>query len=105
MTRPRKIDLHVRVRARQITAVTLASFVLASVAVAQPGRNQAPDPQPEQVFQRADADKDGKLSRREAASIPEISARFDELDKDRDGALTFEEFLTGYGMKRKPGQD
>jgi len=35
-----------------------------------------------------DKDKDGKVSRVEAASIPELVNAFDKLDRDRDGKLT-----------------
>ena len=48
------------------------------------------------VFQRADRNQDGKLSRQEAASIPAVLAKFDELDIDRDGSLSLAEFTTGF---------
>ena len=34
-----------------------------------------------------DKDKDGKVSRVEAAAIPELADAFDKLDRDRDGKL------------------
>jgi hypothetical protein len=34
-----------------------------------------------------DKDRDGKVSRVEAAAIPELIKVFDKLDRDRDGAL------------------
>jgi len=100
-TDPQIID-----RARQIIAVTLASLALASGAQAQgaprpapPASVQTPDPEPtaaEAAFRRADTNKDGRLSREEAAALPAILARFDELDANKDGFLSLEEFLTGY---------
>ena len=49
----------------------------------------------EAAFARADTNSDGKLSRDEAQRFPEIAARFDELDLDRDGFLSFAEFAVG----------
>jgi len=39
-----------------------------------------------------DTDKDGKLSKTEAASINSLSKSFDGADADKDGALTTEEY-------------
>jgi Ca2+-binding EF-hand superfamily protein len=52
----------------------------------------------EAAFSKADANGDGKVSKDEAAKMPEISAKFDALDKDKDGALTLAEFAAGYKM-------
>ncbi|MES3012291.1 MAG: EF-hand domain-containing protein [Pseudomonadota bacterium] len=49
----------------------------------------------EAAFSRGDSNGDGKLSRDEAQRFPEIAARFDELDKDRDGFLSLIEFSVG----------
>lgn len=49
----------------------------------------------EAAFARADTNSDGKLSRDEAQRFPEIAARFDELDTDRDGFLSLIEFSVG----------
>jgi Ca2+-binding EF-hand superfamily protein len=48
----------------------------------------------EAVFAKADGNGDGRLSRDEAASMPEIAGRFDRLDKDKDGSLSLDEFAT-----------
>lgn len=45
----------------------------------------------ESAFKRADTNGDGKISREEAAKLPGIAARFDELDKNKDGVLTPDE--------------
>jgi hypothetical protein len=47
------------------------------------------------AFQRADADKDGKLSEKEATQLPAISQRFKELDTDHNGSLSPTEFEKG----------
>jgi len=39
-----------------------------------------------------DADKDGKLTRTEAAPIDSLSQSFDAADADQDGALTTDEY-------------
>lgn len=47
------------------------------------------------AFKRADTDKDGKLSEKEAVKLPAISQHFKELDADKDGALSPAEFEKG----------
>ncbi|KRD46487.1 MULTISPECIES: calcium-binding protein [Acidovorax] len=47
------------------------------------------------AFNRADADKDGKLTEKEAAQLPAISQRFKELDVDQSGSLSPAEFEKG----------
>lgn len=50
----------------------------------------------EVAFSRADVNGDGKISKDEAARMPAISAKFEELDGNKDGGLSMEEFSTGY---------
>ena len=47
------------------------------------------------AFKKADANADGKLSKAEAAALPAVAARFDELDADKDQFLTMAEFMAG----------
>lgn len=47
------------------------------------------------AFNRADADKDGKLNEKEATQLPAISQRFKQLDTDGSGALSPTEFEKG----------
>lgn len=47
------------------------------------------------AFNRADLDKDGQLTEKEATQLPAISQRFKELDKDQSGALSPSEFEKG----------
>jgi Ca2+-binding EF-hand superfamily protein len=46
----------------------------------------------ESAFTRFDGNNDGKLTREEVARLPAIGTKFDELDKDKDGSLSLEEF-------------
>ena len=50
----------------------------------------------EVAFSRADTNGDGKLSKEEAARMPAISAKFEELDGNKDGSLSMDEFAVGY---------
>ena len=50
------------------------------------------------TFHSFDTDKDGYISRDEAKESPELTRRFNELDKDGDGRLSLEELL---GRPRK----
>jgi len=43
-------------------------------------------------FAKADTNRDGKLSKEEAARVPAIAAKFDQLDKDKKGFLTADDF-------------
>ena len=49
----------------------------------------------EAAFARADTNGDAKLTRDESQRFPEIAARFDALDRDRDGFLSLIEFSVG----------
>ena len=47
------------------------------------------------AFERADVNADGKLSEQEAATLPAIANRFQQLDTDHDGSLSRAEFEKG----------
>jgi EF hand len=76
------------------TILSSAAALLA-VTLAMPAVAQAPSAA-EAAFKRADANGDGKLTKEEAARLPAIAAKFEELDKDKDGALSMSEFTAGY---------
>ena len=44
------------------------------------------------AFERADVNRDGVLSRQEAARFPVIEQRFDQIDTNHDQAISREEF-------------
>jgi Ca2+-binding EF-hand superfamily protein len=85
---------------------SLALAFLMSVCWAAAAQASAPSPAAlktsateraaiEAAFARADTNNDGKLSRDEAQRLPAIFLKFDELDKDKDGFLSLEEFAVG----------
>jgi type II secretory pathway component HofQ len=59
-----------------------------------PASNTSPAA-PSTAFDRADANKDGQLSAKEAAQLPAIGQRFKELDTDQSGTLSRQEFDKG----------
>lgn len=63
--------------------------------LATPAAQTASAPTSEQAFARADANGDGKLTLREAEHYPAVAARFHELDRDKNGSLSPEEFTEG----------
>jgi len=75
--------------------IVLAGTVLAAHAQSKdPAADQAAGRDKtafESAFKRADTSGDGKISREEASKLPGIAARFDELDKNKDGVLTPDE--------------
>ena len=76
--------------------LVLAGAVLSAHAQTQSTTSQPVAAKDKQVveaaFTKADANTDGKLSKEEAAKLPAIGAKFDDLDKDKDGQLTLDEF-------------
>ncbi|HEX6705270.1 MAG TPA: EF-hand domain-containing protein [Albitalea sp.] len=95
------------VRKQLLSAILLTGVAL--VAAAQSYKQ--PDKQPAPVadastdaaalqaaFDNADINRDGRLTRQEAARIPAVHSRFDQLDKDRNGYLTPEEFGKATGQ-------
>ncbi|HWI10534.1 MAG TPA: EF-hand domain-containing protein [Burkholderiaceae bacterium] len=81
---------------RGFVAAALAALCLACAALPAPAELSAVEREAiEAAFARADTNGDGKLSREEAQRLPEIAARFDELDRDHDGFLSFAEFVVG----------
>ncbi len=80
---------------RRCGGVALIGCALASALPAAAAMSAVDREAIEAAFARADTNGDGKLSRDEAQRFPEIAARFDELDKDRDGFLSLIEFSVG----------
>jgi Ca2+-binding EF-hand superfamily protein len=75
-------------------AVALAALLLPSVAAAQKAPPQ--DASPQALFVRIDSNSDGRVSKNEAARMPGVATRWEELDRNKDGALSREEFVAGF---------
>ena len=76
-----------------LAATAATGFTVATTAQAQttPAAESVPA-----VFKRLDTNGDGKLSKAEAGAMPALAEKFVELDKDKDGALSMEEFSVAF---------
>lgn len=112
---------------RHIPLILLAAALCAGDAEGPPqpgGDKRPPGPSPEEMFQKADADKDGKVTLAElTASIEarmksEREAMFAKIDANGDGQVSKEEFVAfeppgppgppgpdGEGKKKRRGPD
>lgn len=91
---------------KSVLALVLMPVVLAGAALTAVAQTKAPaTEQPvaakdkaviEAAFTRSDVNNDGKLTKDEVAKLPAIASRFDELDKNKDGALSLEEFSASF---------
>jgi EF hand len=45
-----------------------------------------------EAFDRADANRDGRLTKQESEHLPAVAQRFEQIDADRDGAISKKEF-------------
>ncbi len=70
----------------------LAIHAQVSEPVVTPARTVTSTQDIDAAFNRADVNGDGKLDRAEAARFPVIEQRFDQIDSDRDQAVSREEF-------------
>lgn len=70
----------------------LATQAQVSEPVVTPARTVTSTQDIDAAFNRADVNGDGKLDRAEAARFPVIEQRFDQIDSDRDQAVSREEF-------------
>jgi hypothetical protein len=83
------------------TRMTFARTVLAAAAMAlacgvASAQDKQKDTKPTKEprgFNEMDKNDDGKLSRTEAASKPQLLSKWKELDKDNDGSLSRTEYL------------
>jgi hypothetical protein len=76
-------------------ATSVGAAVMMAVPSAAAGLSAVDRGAIEAAFSRGDSNGDGKLSRDEAERFPEIAARFDALDRDRDRFLSLAEFAIG----------
>jgi Ca2+-binding EF-hand superfamily protein len=68
-----------------------------STAPAMQGTPKASAKEMDAAFVRADANKDGKLDKKEAEMMPAIAERFEQLDTNGDGFISREEFAKAAG--------
>ena len=83
---------------RSTVLALAAALPIAALAQTQPAQpaQQPTQATPEMAFMRADANGDGKLSKAEAARLPQVAQKFDTIDKDKDGALSMGEYMTAF---------
>ena len=65
----------------------------ASAAAGSIPSNSATAKEIDAAFDRADTNKDGKLSRTEAENLPSVAQRFEQIDTDRDTFVSREELM------------
>ena len=93
-----------------LARATFAPLLLVSaLATAQTATPQTPPGTPaptaseqatlDAAFKAADTDKDGKLSNAELVQIPVLATKFADLDKNKDGFVTSDEFTAGVTVK------
>ena len=71
---------------------------------AQTGGEHRGPPKAEDVITRLDTDKDGTISKAEAAASPRMAQRFDTIDTDHDGKLTAAELSAFFATMHRPQQ-
>jgi len=79
-------------------ATVVLALASAGTAIAQQSSNAPAPPQPEKHL-RLDANNDGVIDRTEAAASPGFAARFDQMDKNKDGRLTADERPQRHGWR------
>lgn len=78
--------------------IIAALLVPLALAAHEPGKDGG-------RFDGIDADRDGTISRAEAASSPRLTQKFDELDQDKNGNLTKAELDQHMHDKRQEMHD
>lgn len=80
-----------------LSAIALASA--ATVVLAAPEGQQRRGEMLERL-KAADTNADGLISQSEAAALPRIANRFDQIDANRDGQVSFEELRAFHASHR-----
>lgn len=87
--------------ARSVLLIASWTLGAASAAMAQnmPARPAAPsDAAISAAFTQADKNADSKLSREEAAAVPNLVANYDQVDANADGSISADEFSKAMKM-------
>ncbi len=82
--------------ALSMAIIAVAAFQIGSVSAQTPAAPAAPSADTArymEAFARADKNADGKLSKEEAENLPAIAQRFEQIDADKDGAISKTEYL------------
>ena len=89
--------------------LTVLGLLIGAACAAQaqsPGENSArARTAMEAAFARTDANSDGKVSPDESEHMPAIAMLFTQLDRNKDGFLSIEEFAVGYLGRTEAADD
>jgi len=94
-------------RSRRASLLAVCFALIASAAVAAPDGGRKGPPDPEKLFARKDADKNGRLTLDEfkagmkGEALGKAETRFRKLDGNGDGGVTIEELKSGMKQRRK----
>lgn len=88
---------------RLLTPIVLATLMAASPAAAGPGCQDG-EKAVHHVFESADENQDGRLTRAEYgdAGLADFGLSFEQTDLDADGATTISEYLEIYRKHHPP---
>lgn len=84
-------------------ALGASAWAFAQEAVPQPPAPPAPGESP--LFEKLDTNHDGAISKAEAKADPKLAAKFDTLDKNKDGKLTPDELPQRHWKRGPDGRD
>ena len=95
---------------KSIIPVALGLLMAATAACSQQPPEGGPPPEgahrgppkAEDVIARLDTDKDGAISKDEAAANPRLAEHFDTIDADHDGKLTAAELTAAFSKMKPP---
>lgn len=99
---PASVDAAANANANAATPATPADPTTDPATPATPAVPANGMPNVKKSWSEVDGDKDGKLTKAEAAAVPALSQVFDQADSNADGALTADEYKN-FVAKAKAG--